>query len=71
MTDLGTIEGIPYSEADFINDKTQIVGNSFNCDFSTINAFLWEEGSIVDLNSLLSPKSSVHLAIGSYIDNQG
>ena len=71
MTDLGTINGIPYSEADFINDKTQIVGNSFNCDFSTIDAFLWEKGSIVDLNSLLASKSSVHLAVGSYIDNQG
>lgn len=71
MTDLGTINGIPYSEADFINDKTQIVGNSFNCDFSTIDAFLWENDSIVDLNSLISRESPIHLAVASYIDDQG
>jgi len=71
MTDLGTINGLPYSEADFINDKTQIVGNSFNCDFSTVDAFLWEKGSIVDLNTLISHEFGIHLAVASYIDNAG
>jgi len=71
MMDLGTIKGVPYSEADSINDSTQIIGNSFKCDFSMVDAFLWEKGSIVDLNSLISPQSSVHLAVGSYIDDRG
>jgi probable HAF family extracellular repeat protein len=71
MTDLGTVNGIPYSEADFINDRTQIVGNSFNCDFSAVDAFLWEKGSIVDLNTLISPATPIHLTVASYIDNRG
>jgi probable HAF family extracellular repeat protein len=71
MSDLGSINGIPNSEADYINDKTQIVGNAFSCDFSTIDAFLWEKDSIVDLNSLISPESSIHLAVASYIDGRG
>ena len=71
LNDLGTINNLPFSEADFINDSTQVVGNSFNCDFSSLDAFLWEQGSIVDLNRLLSQKSPIHLAVGSYINNRG
>lgn len=49
MTDLGALPGAPKSRADFINSKTQVVGVSWQCDFSAATAFLWEKGSMVDL----------------------
>jgi probable HAF family extracellular repeat protein len=61
MTDLGMIAGSPNSQADFINSKTQIVGGSFTCEFSAPRAFLWEDGSMVDLNTLISPDSPFYL----------
>jgi probable HAF family extracellular repeat protein len=43
LHDLGTSAGLENSEATFINSKRQVVGYSFSCGFSTINAFLWEQ----------------------------
>src|SRR5215467_10490090 len=52
LTDLGTLDGDCYSFADAINSRGQIVGSSYSCDFSTSRAFLWQNGSIFDLNEL-------------------
>jgi probable HAF family extracellular repeat protein len=71
MTDLGMVAGTPNSRADFINSKRQIVGGSFACDFSILNAFLWESGSMVDLNTLIPPNSPFHLYWAPFIDEQG
>ena len=71
MNDLGSTEGLANSEAVFINSRAQVVGYSFACDFSVISAFLWEKGSIVDLNTLISPKSRLQLALATYIDDRG
>ena len=70
MTDLGTTDGISNSEAVYINSKTQIVGYSFTCDFSVVDAFLWENGSIVNLNALISPHSAFHLDAALFIDDR-
>jgi probable HAF family extracellular repeat protein len=70
MTNLGTTDGLPESEANFINSKTQIVGHSFSCDFSH-DTFLWENGSIVNLNTLISPRSAFHLSLPAFINDQG
>jgi probable HAF family extracellular repeat protein len=71
MTDLGMIAGSPNSQADFINSKTQIVGGSFTCAFSAPRAFLWEDGSMVDLNALISPRSPFYLYWAPFIDDHG
>ena len=71
MEDLGTTDGLPNSEANFINSRTQIVGHSFPCDFSFHNAVLWENDSIVDLNTLISPHSAFHLSLPAFINDQG
>lgn len=75
MTDLGTVPGINplegLSSAWGINSKTQIVGNSATCDYSVLDAFLWEDGSMVDLNTLISPGSPLHLALPVYISDLG
>lgn len=43
----------------YINSKSQVVGLSFSCDRSSASAFLWEHGSIVDLNTLLTPNPNL------------
>lgn len=37
MTDLGNLNGLPRSRADFINSRSQVVGAGFPCDFSLAN----------------------------------
>jgi probable HAF family extracellular repeat protein len=49
-TNLGTLSGDCYSEAYVINSAAQVVGSSVTCDFSEARAFLWENGSMIDLN---------------------
>src|SRR5437763_1355624 len=71
MINLGTVDGISNSGANFINSKTQIVGFSFACDFSALTAFLWEKGSIIDLNTLVSPNSQFYLYWAGFIDDRG
>jgi probable HAF family extracellular repeat protein len=59
-TDLGHLNGDCSSEGWAINSKDQIVGNSYSCsDFH--HAFLWEKGSIVDLNTLIPGDSLLEL----------
>jgi probable HAF family extracellular repeat protein len=71
MSDLGTVAGTPNSQASFINSKRQIVGLSFACDFSVFDAILWENGSMVDLNTLIPSDSGFHLYSASFIDDHG
>jgi len=49
ITDLGTLPGDCASVAMAINSKSQIVGESFNCDTNTSEIVLWDKGSIIDL----------------------
>jgi probable HAF family extracellular repeat protein len=61
--DLGRLDGDCYSEAWAINSEGQVVGNSLFCDGFSRHAFLWENGSIVDLNTLIPPGSSLQLVL--------
>jgi len=72
LHDLGTTAGLENSEADFINSKGQVVGFSFSCDFSiTTDAFLWEDGNIVDLNTLIPENSGFYLSAAEFISDRG
>ena len=71
MTDLGKIPGSPDSQAEFINSKSQVVGGSFTCQLGSPLAFLWENGSMVDLNSLIPANTPFYLYWAPYIDDQG
>jgi uncharacterized membrane protein len=71
MTDLGALPGELVSEANFINSRSQIVGEAFSCDFSVQTAFLWEDGSIVDLNNLVPANTDLYLIAASFIDDRG
>ena len=74
VTDLGTLDNDPCSYADAINAEMQVVGASMSsCDASvaTFRAFLSEDGSIVDLNALIPPGSSLHLGQTYTINDRG
>jgi len=71
ITDLGTVEGDTDSMAMSINSKAQVVGtSSIPCTIAQSHAFLWEEGSIVDLNDLI-PSSGFRLSCGFFINDSG
>jgi probable HAF family extracellular repeat protein len=73
ITDLGVVAGDDCSFASSINAKTQIVGASLpSCAFdNNTRAFLWQNGSILDLNTLIPPGASLHLQWALDINDLG
>jgi probable HAF family extracellular repeat protein len=47
------------------------VGLTVSCDGAPVRAFLWENGSIVDLNTLIPAGSSLHLVWAPVINDRG
>ena len=71
ITDLGVIGSDPCSYAAAINAGGQVVGSSIaNCG-DEFRAFLWEDGSIFDLNSLIPPASALYLQNTYAINDSG
>jgi probable HAF family extracellular repeat protein len=70
--DLGHVSGDCFSEAWAVNIHSQVVGDSFSCG-STFQhaAFLWEDGSIADLNTLIASGSSLQLVFATAINDRG
>jgi probable HAF family extracellular repeat protein len=71
ITDLGTLDGDCASRALANNSKSQIIGQSFNCETETVRAVLWENGSIIDLNASVPPNSSLLLVEPFNINDRG
>ena len=70
-TNLGTLSGDCSSEAFAINSESQAVGDSIGCDSGAPRAFLWEKGSMVDLNSKTPPGFPLTLASAATINEHG
>ena len=68
-TDLGLLPGDFFSDTTVINSRSQIVGISGNSTSSS--AVLWEDGQIVDLNTLVAPGSGLTLYWALYINDRG
>lgn len=69
MTDLGTLGGnfsTPYA----LNDLGQVVGETETAGFIP-RAFLWQNGSMLDLNTLLPTNSGWQLNSAQFINNAG
>jgi len=71
MEDLGTLKGDAWSIAIGINDAGQVVGVSANADFSVVRAFVRQNGKLVDLNTLVSGKTSLFLETACRITTSG
>ena len=71
MTDLGTPDGDRCSDPNVINARRQAVGRSTDCFGHVLHTFLWENGSIVALESLLSPPSEIKILDNISINDRG
>lgn len=69
MTDLGTLGG-SFSAPYAINNLGQIVGQSEQSDGS-LRAFLWQTGTMTDLNTLLPTNSGWVLDSAQFINDSG
>jgi probable HAF family extracellular repeat protein len=69
MTDLGVLNGDVLAHAFSVNAIDQVVGTSFSP--SSFRAFLWEKGSIVDLNTLIPANSPLYLQFPDTINDSG
>jgi probable HAF family extracellular repeat protein len=69
-TDLGHLADC-FSLAPSINSQSQIVGNTISCDGTVTRAFLWEGGSMVDLNTLIPGGSNLELTGAGNINDRG
>lgn len=75
ITDLGTVSGDNASNAFGINNKGQVVGQSWFFDgqqLTASHAFLWEgRGPIVDLNTLVVNPTDLYLTEANFITDRG
>jgi probable HAF family extracellular repeat protein len=70
--DLGAVEDDGCSWAWALNSSDQVVGISVPfCDLSQARAFLWEDGIMVDLNTLIPPDATLHLVYAYAINDAG
>jgi len=70
MQDLRTLPGDSASLALGINDKGEVVGASLDANFSP-RAFLWENGAMTDLNTLIPASSGFYLLLANSINSNG
>ena len=70
MQDLGTLSGDVASVSISINDAGSVVGASLDANFNP-RAFLWENGVMTDLNTLIAGDSPLYLLTGCSINSRG
>ena len=66
-----TADGDDCSQPNRTNSQHQIVGLSFFCETGESHAFLWENGEIVDLDSLIPSDSGLELIGAGWINESG
>lgn len=72
MTDLGVVGKDTCSFASSVNAETQVVGESApRCNFDNARAFLWEGGSLLNLNDLILDRLGLHLQSAENINDRG
>jgi len=64
-------EGDDCSEPIRINSRDQIVGVSFSCETGVQHAFIWENGSMADLNTLIPADAGISLVYAGWINDEG
>ena len=77
IKDLGVVAPCQNSTATAVNSRGDVVGGFGRCtdnpsDLNFFSAFLWQPGKqIVDLNSLVSPASNLHIEFATGINDKG
>jgi len=71
IRDLGTLPGDALSQALGINNWRQVVGISCTTGFASCRGFLWQNGAMTDLNSIVAPGYSDHVYAAGDINDLG
>lgn len=72
MTNLGALNGFTCSDAYVVNAKNQVIGPSFNCSGEGgQHGYLWQNGTMIDLNAFVPPTSDVTIVDAHYINDAG
>ena len=70
MKDLGVVRGDQCGNAYSINNRTQVVGANGHCH-GYVDAFLWDTGTIYNLNDLIAGPAPLHLVVALFITDDG
>jgi probable HAF family extracellular repeat protein len=73
IINLHSLPGDAMAEATGINDRNQVIGTSFPPAGSTnpSRAFLWQDGQMYDLNTLVQPNATLYLVGTGDINDRG
>ncbi len=74
MRDLGAVPGEQASIAYAIDERARVVGASGSCfidNFNPVHAFLWQNGLITDLNTLIPATAGLQLIVAFGINARG
>lgn len=71
MTDLGALPGETYSSSADINALGQVVGWSAPADLGMYRGFLWSDGVMQDLNTLIPADSGWQISFASGVNDFG
>jgi probable HAF family extracellular repeat protein len=69
--DLGFLEGDCYSEAIVIGSKGQIAGESYPCTLDSQRPFIWQDGTMYDLNDVIQAPSGFRFTQAFVINDRG
>ena len=70
-TDLGFLDEDCYSEAFVIGSKGQIAGQSYPCELNSRRPFLWQDGTMFDLNEVTQAPSGFRFTQAFVINDRG
>ncbi len=71
VTNIGTLPGDFAAFATGINGRGQVVGNNFDSNFNWSHGFIWQDGVITDLNTLIPADSNLFIISASNINEAG
>jgi probable HAF family extracellular repeat protein len=71
LTNLGILPGDFAAFATGINDRGQVVGNNFDSNFNWSHGFIWQNGVMTDLNTLIPADSNLFIISASNVNERG
>jgi probable HAF family extracellular repeat protein len=71
VTSIGVLPGDFAAFATGINNRGQVVGNTFDSNFNWSHGFIWQDGVLTDLNTLIPADSNLFIISASNINEAG
>jgi probable HAF family extracellular repeat protein len=71
ITNLRTLPGDFAAIASGINNQGQVVGSTLDASFNWAHAFIWQDGVMSDLNTLLPGDSNLFATMANQINERG